>query len=134
MLLETLRRPLLPIVRLMRKAREGQGESPATNHLLPFMDGKAGGPLEEPSHAVWVDNWIRLGLVEVDYSRHLVAEQSYSWVDDRPEFTRLVNSDDRGQDSVNVGRGILRTTDFGGRFLAAVSFDGIPPADPQPAE
>lgn len=126
LLLDALRRPVLPIIRLARKNKKGNGETTLATHIMATVNTTEDGPKEEPSLSVWVDNWIRLGLVGVDYTRSLVAEQGYAWVEDRPEFIRLAAEDSRGAESVNISRGILYPTDFGGRFLAAVSFDDVP--------
>ena len=125
LLLDTLRSSLLPVVRLMRTFEEGVGGVLMVNYLLPLADTNTGEPAEEPSLPVWIDNWIRLGLIEVDYGRYLTDEDRYAWVEGRPEFVRLEQDDQRGKDGIDVGRGSLRATDFGARFLAAVSYDGV---------
>ena len=125
LLLNTLRSGLLPVVRLMRTAEEGVGRVLMVNYLLSLADTNTGELAEEPSLPVWIDNWIRLGLIEVDYGRYLADEDRYAWVEGRPEFVRLEQDDQRGKDGIDVGRGSLRATDFGTRFLAAVSYDGV---------
>ncbi len=125
LLLNTLRSGLLPVVRLMRTVEEGVGGVLMVNYLLPLADTNTGELAEEPSLPVWIDNWIRLGLIEVDYGRYLTDEDRYAWVEGRPEFVRLEQDDQRGKDGIDVGRGSLRATDFGARFLAAVSYDGV---------
>lgn len=110
----------------MRKAEDGSGEVVAANHLMQLQDEETTAPAEEPSLLVWVGNWIRLGLIEVDYTWRLVAENHYAWVEGRPEFVRLAETDPRGRDSLNVLHGNVSATDFGARFLTAVSFDGVP--------
>ena len=53
-------------------------------HLLNIRD-EQDRPAEDTSLPALVDNWMRLGLVKVDYGRTIVAED-YSWVENRPEF------------------------------------------------
>ena len=125
LLLNTLRSGLLPVVRLMRTVEEGVGGVLMVNYLLPLADTNTGELAEEPSLPVWIDNWIRLRLIEVDYGQYLTDEDRYAWVEGRPEFVRLEQDDQRGKDGIDVGRGSLRATDFGARFLAAVSYDGV---------
>jgi len=125
LLLDTLHRRFLPVVQLRRKAEEGGGSVIVRNHLLPVVDDNTGEPVEESSLPVWIDNWIRLGLIEVDYAAYMTAEGGYAWVEGRPEFVRLEQGDPRGKDGVDVERGLLRATDFGAQFLAAVSYDGV---------
>ena len=125
LLLNTLRSGLLPVVRLMRTVEERVGGVLMVNYLLPLADTNTGELAEEPSLPVWIDNWIRLGLIEVDYGRYLTDEDRYAWVAGRPEFVRLEQDDQRGKDGIDVERGSLRATDFGARFFAAVSYDGV---------
>lgn len=113
----------LPIVRLRRAAVDGQGGTPLLNHLLPFLD-LAGQPEESPLLPVWVDNWIRLGLVDVDYSMFLVGENAYEWVVQRPEYARLAAGDPRGEEAMEITKGRVRPTDFGRHFHSAVSGGG----------
>ena len=35
--------------------------------------------------AVWIDNWVRLGLVTVAYDLHLSCESTYDWVAEHPD-------------------------------------------------
>jgi Abortive infection alpha len=125
LLLEVLGVGVVPLVRLGRRAEEGMGESVVVSHLIPLENVDTHEVAEEPSLAVWIDNWARLGLVEADYIRSLVAEERYGWVERRPEFARAAEEDPRGTAAISVGRGILRATDFGQRFLQAVSYDGV---------
>jgi hypothetical protein len=126
LLLEVLRQSVLPVVRLMLKAAvEDQGESTALSHLIEIENVETREPSEEPLLPVWIDNWIRLGLIDVDYMRKLTAENRYDWVEGRPEYIRLVGVDPRGKEGIRVAHGLLRVTDFGNRFVAAVSYDGI---------
>ncbi len=125
LLLEVLTAALLPIVRLGRLATDGWGQTTVMSHLLPSYDDASGEPSEEPLLPAWVDNWVRLGIIEVDYNRNLVGAERYDWVKSLPEFQRLAAVDDRGVESLQVDPGIIRTTDFGARFLDAVSYGGV---------
>lgn len=120
MLAEVLKRESLPAVQLMRKAAEGSGGTYVANHLLPLTDPETGDPVEEHSLPVWVDNCVRLGLVEVSYMRSFVADERYEWVEDRPELLRLSQMDERGRDSLKVNKGVMLIRDFGRRFATAV--------------
>lgn len=129
LLLRTLQSQVRPIVRLGRKAPEGPGEADLLSHLLDTRDPASNRPSEVKSLSVWIDNWVRLGLVEVDYTRNLVREGSYEWVKQRPEFERLRDEDPRGSESIAIREGILRPTDFGRRFAEAVTPDNRPDVD-----
>lgn len=129
LLLSVLQSQVLPIARLARKALEGPGETDLLSHLLDIRDTASNLPSEVKSLSVWVDNWVRLGLVEVDYTRTLVHEAHYEWVEQRPEFERLRDEDQRGSESIAIEKGILKPTDFGRRFAKAVTPDGPPDVD-----
>ena len=73
---------------------------------------------EAPLVPMWVDNWIRLRLVEVSYSEWVSAENSYNWVESRPEYRRLI--DDEGQGALGFMKGLLRPSSFGRQFFNAV--------------
>lgn len=120
----TLAPRVLAIVQLRRKAETGTGGTLWANHVMGLVDSESNEVSEEASLAVWVDNWVRLGLIEVDYDSSLVADGAYDWVDDRPELQRLIETDDRGRDAVEIRKGLLRSTDFGLRFAAAVAVIG----------
>lgn len=126
LLLGVLQSAVLPIARLRRKAIEGPGETDVLSHLLDTHDPASQLPSEVKSLPVWIDNWVRLGLVEVDYSRALVDDARYEWVKQRPEFERLRDEDQRGSESIAIQKGILKPTDFGRRFAKAVTPDGPP--------
>lgn len=85
-------------------------------HLLPLVKG-TGEPKEEPQAPTWVDNWQRLGLVNVTYLEFRTDAGAYDWVQKRPEYVRLAKLITQ----LNFDRGLMRTTDFGRQFLRAVS-------------
>lgn len=117
--MDVLQLSALPIVQLRRLAEPGPGGKPLLNHLMPsYVDDQ---PDEVPLLPVWIDNWRRLGLIDVDYTMLLVGDKAYEWVEQRPEFLRLVEQDARGADSIEIRRGRVRPTDFGERFLQAVT-------------
>jgi hypothetical protein len=115
----TLARDVLPCVRLDLKT--DSGFNTLRTHLLPLGDDD--GPLEEPHQATWVDNWQRLGLVDVDYTSYLTRTDAYDWVEARPEYQRLQGP---AGDKLKIKKGILRRTDFGEAFRRAVA---PPPAE-----
>ncbi len=127
-LLDVLQVPVMPIVRLRLMAQSGPGGTLMCNHVLPYSSEPGGPPGEEPSLPVWVDNWVRLGLIDVDYGAHLTADGMYDFVRERPEYMRLVAMDERGEGAIDVDQGLLRPTDFGRRFRAAVS-PTVPPRE-----
>jgi len=89
------------------------------SHLLPLVDETTGEPKEEPQAPTWVDNWQRLGLVNVTYAEFATAEHAYDWVETRPEYVRM--SEHPKVTKLSFDKGLIRTTDFGWQFLRAVT-------------
>jgi hypothetical protein len=67
-----------------------------------------------------IDNWIRLGLVEVAYDKRLTEPSSYTWVDQRPEFLRLSQIPNPDWGKVDFQAGIMTRTELGKRFAQAI--------------
>jgi hypothetical protein len=89
------------------------------SHLLPIVDETTNEPKEESRAPTWVDNWQRLGLVNVTYTEFIAGEHAYDWVQERPEFVRLAERPDLTE--LTFDKGMVRATDFGRQFFRAVS-------------
>jgi hypothetical protein len=104
----------------------GGGWTLLYRHLLPLVDGK-GQPKEQPGLPAMVDNLARLGLVEVDYSKHLTAveggESPYAWVIKRPEYEKLKARETETR-KLQVGYGVITRTALGTLFAEAVGLAG----------
>ncbi len=86
-------------------------------HLLDVNERGTGLPSTDVDFGLWVDNWIQLGLVEVDYSVEWTGDSSYQWVERRPEFLAWQA---QFETSISFEKGVLRVTDFGTRFARAI--------------
>ena len=108
------------------------------NHLLPFWRPGSDDAVEVPNVAAIIDNWIRLGLVDVTYTEQLLrtAIDPYAWVKDRPEVQRLQAEHAPQADGAKLppgtlpGRvfthpGVLRPTSFGIEFSKVVGIREI---------
>jgi len=89
------------------------------SHLLPIVDDETGEPQEEPQAPTWVDNWQRLGLVNVTYAESRTGNDAYDWVQTRPEYVRL--AEQPNVTNLSFDKGLIRTTDFGRQFFRAVT-------------
>jgi len=89
------------------------------SHLLPLIDATTREPKEEPQAPTWVDNWQRLGLVNVTYTEYRTGDGAYDWVHMRPEYVRLTERPNVTK--INFDKGLIRTTDFGRQFFRAVT-------------
>lgn len=115
-----LQSPAIPIVQIHRKLKDGIGYNLLVQHLLNLKDSTTGAPVENPQLPAMVDNWIRLGLVEVAYDKHLSDLTQYSWVDQRPEFLRLRQAPQPDEAKVDYQKGIMQRTELGKRFARAI--------------
>jgi uncharacterized protein YjbI with pentapeptide repeats len=89
------------------------------SHLLPLVEETTDEPIEEPQAPTWIDNWRRLGLVDVDYGTFRTGDDTYDWVQSRPEYVRLANKPSITE--ITFEKGLIETTDFGRQFFRAVT-------------
>lgn len=87
-----------------------------------------GQPAVIPFIAAWVDNWCRLGLVEVTYAEYHSDEGKYDYVPQRPEYIKatavaeVFKKDSEYPDvKVDYDKGLVRPTSLGDQFRKAVS-------------
>lgn len=110
----------IPIVQIHRKLKDGQEYNLLVQHLLNLTDSITKKPVEDPQLPAMIDNWIRLGLVEVAYDKHLTDLAQYQWVEQRPEFLRLSQSSQPEGAKIEYEKGILQRTELGKRFAKAI--------------
>jgi hypothetical protein len=109
----------IPIVQIHRKLKAG-GYIVLVQHLLDLKNTETDQSAEDPSLPAMVDNWIRLGLVEVTYDKHLSDVALYSWVEQRPEFVRLKQAPQADEATIQYQKGFLKRTELGIRFAKAI--------------
>ncbi len=109
-----------PTVEIQRTTTGATGYVVITKHLLNLCDSQTGNPIENPRVPAMVDNWIRLGLVEVDYSKRLIDENNYRWVEQRPEYIRYCQQMQNDTERIRYHRGIITRTALGIQFSRAV--------------
>jgi hypothetical protein len=94
------------------------------SHLLEVVDTCPGLDSIPELLPTYVDNWVRLGLVDVQYDEHLARAAAYDWVEEHPDFKAAKeNQRDPVIISVEFVRGILRPTAFGVAFAKAVGME-----------
>ena len=81
------------------------------------MKDAAGHPLLNQHLRTYIDNWRRLGLVDVSYTGSLTGPTQYDWVEERPEMIayKQTFADDQER-SVDFDKGYIHPTDFGKAF------------------
>lgn len=121
LLLDALRSEgAIPIVQIHSKLKNNVGYRVLLTHLLNLNDSETGTVVENPQLPAVIDNWLRLGLVEVAYDKHINSPGIYSWVEQRPEFIRLSESNNFNESKVEYQKGLLYRTAFGNKFAEAV--------------
>lgn len=98
---------------------KGHSRAVFASHIFDFRDAQ-GTPTHLPHGATYVDNWIRLGLVEVRYGQTLVLEGSYDWADNRPELLDARATPQEDGSTAEFTKGVMRSTNFGRQFGNAV--------------
>lgn len=74
-----------------------------------------------PDHAMFVNNWVRLGLVTVDYLSTMVEASQYDWAQTAPLIVAAREKyDTEGLKRIECAHGLLRVTDFGRAFANTV--------------
>jgi len=111
-------RSIIPIVSFSLK--QDVGEIPIAKHVMNWSKVGTSEPLQIADITASVDNFIRLGLVEVDYLTALSDKTNYEWVKDRPEYLQAVKEYANHEGEVKVKNGILSVTAFGRNFYGSV--------------
>lgn len=110
--------PVTAVVTIRGKLERGYVQY--ERHIIPiFGYSEPYSPDVASEGARYIDNWQRLGLIEIDYQESLVAEDAYAWVESRPEYLHRAEVLPPDQ-TISFGKGIVNTTDFGRAFAAAV--------------
>jgi hypothetical protein len=89
-------------------------------YLIHYTEDDEKTPAEAPHQlATWIDNWQRLKLIDVSFTKRIAAEQAYGWVQDRPEYIRLQQEYSIAE--LRIAKGIIKHTAFGAQFIRAVT-------------
>lgn len=112
---------IYPIVELRLTDRSAGHWDVLLRHLLNLTHSSTGEAIEVPGITEIVDNWIRLGLVQVDYEKFVTgtSKDPYSWVTSRPEYIRLKSTVETSTHEVKFQQGVMSRTAFGARFAVA---------------
>lgn len=133
---EILQYPMAVAIIEIRISTVGQaGYLPYATHVMNYSDDEDPNvKLVDKRLAAMVDNWIRLGLVEVFYDRRLSHDHYYEWVESRPEVIEARRICADGKQSMEIVKGTVRQTSFGRQFAIAVGLlPAAPPAIADPA-
>ncbi|MFG0396392.1 DUF4393 domain-containing protein [Pseudomonas sp. zbq_4] len=98
---------------------EGMGRRTLQSHVMNAVDSDTHLPVEDDELAAMVDNWVRLGLITVNYDRWALGEQAYDWMETRPEILKyraMITSSDR---RIEPAKGLVLRTALGAQFAEA---------------
>jgi hypothetical protein len=88
------------------------------DHVLNLQRA-SGAPYVNAMLPAYVDNWVRLGLVDVRYDTWSTSVNAYEWVAGRPEWEEARRELESGQ-TLTYQKGLVRRTRFGQAFAHAV--------------
>lgn len=69
---------------------------------------------------IYYDNWQRLGLIEVSFVRYPSYSTAFDWVEDHPEYQRIVKENEGEEVKVDYKKGSIQFTRFGIAFAQTV--------------
>lgn len=108
------------IVQINLTLNENKGYTVLLNHVLNLKDSDTKELSQNPHLPMMVDNWIRLGLINVDYGKWHNTPTAYDWVETRPEMIQLRKSCDNDFQKVTFKKGLMERTNLGAQFARAV--------------
>ncbi|OZD05157.1 hypothetical protein CH275_12430 [Rhodococcus sp. 06-235-1A] len=107
-----------------------QGFSDVATHVLDWRE--EGRQVHVPVNAMYVDNWIRLGLVNVSYITTLTDPALYAWAETTPIVVDSRKQyETEGFTRIDYQKGVLQVTNFGQKFHEVVIASGT--REPAPA-
>lgn len=113
----------IPVAEVRLQTIGEQGWSTLMKHLVDFRSNKTHKSAENKKLPAMIDNWTRLGLIEVDYNTQILGNDSYKWVDERPEILKLKEQHENEKKKVKFGFGLIEATSFGKQFAEAVGMN-----------
>lgn len=114
----------LPIAQIQATLNDSASYKILIRYLLNNINSTTKTAEENPRLPAMIDNWIRLGLIEVEYDITLTDVALYQWVEQRPEFLyfqKLYENDNR---KITSQKGILAPTELGKLFAKAIGLLG----------
>lgn len=106
---------VLPIATLRSQSTEYSFQDLA-HHVMPIVDKASSEQVHTPALPLVIDNWQRLGLVEVLYTKWMSEAGAYDYVTDRPEYKAAAVPEGH---KLTFAKGVIQATDFGMAFLRA---------------
>lgn len=109
-----------PIGQIRRVEKSSNGYTVVYSHVLGLINLQTKRPAITAGLPAMIDNWVRLGLIDVNYDMQLSDESRYDWLADRPEMSALAPEPEDSEYKLEWKKGALTVTDFGKQFASAV--------------
>ena len=109
-----------PVIRIEKRFRSERAFEILESHIMAIVDWETHEPAEYSTREAMMENWARLGLIELGYDASLASKGSYDWIEDRPEVKRWrakLQGDETCE--IAVTRGIVARTAIGRLFAIA---------------
>ena len=103
----------------VRATRNTGGFNIKIKHLASLSNSATQQPVINKRFPAMVDNWVRLGLVEVTYQSFLTDETRYDWIKNRPEYMQLEAETNNEVETISFNKGLMEPTDLGKLFKSA---------------
>ncbi|MFT4196735.1 MAG: DUF4393 domain-containing protein [Pseudoxanthomonas sp.] len=110
----------LPIGQIRRIGKSSKGFTVVCSHVLNIVSLGTKQPVPSLGLPAMIDNWIRLGLVDVDYDKKLTDKSGYDWLNERPEMAAVAPESEESEYTIEWQCGVLVVTDFGKQFARSV--------------
>lgn len=111
-----------PIVEVRTIIKKDRSWNVLHNHLMNMVNEDTNVPEEVPELEAMIDNYVRLGLLEVVYGKKVTGDDMYSWVEQRPEHLRCQELHNDAKHKVSFIPGYIKATALGRKFGQAVGF------------
>lgn len=109
----------LPVAKLRLIVNDRNEYIDIANHIVNLNDSNTDSAITIKMMPAYIENWIRLGLIEVDYTAHQADEKAYDWVKNRPEYIDYYiakANDGDFQPKLDIVKGLIVRTKYGEIF------------------
>ncbi|PLY11236.1 MAG: hypothetical protein C0626_01305 [Arcobacter sp.] len=111
----------LPICQIIERNTKNNSEQIIKNHITNVK----GTEKDIKKIPASIENFIRLGLIKISYSQHLVDLKSYIWIESLPIYKEIVASNIDSHLNITYKKGYIAQTDLGIEFSKAVGLSEI---------
>ena len=120
-LLEILRSDAYFPIATIKKGADDNGHSVLFRNLANVRKLDTQEPVVIPRFPAMLDNWVRLGLVNINYDGWIRREGAYEWVESRLEYLELKELHDSPATPVSYEKGYVSVTNLGKEFSRAIN-------------